>query len=208
MIILYQDNHVLAAVKPAGIPTQGENNSFEALVKAHSQKTFLYPVHRLDTPVSGIVLFATSSKALSRLNESLRNNLFTKTYLALVQGKPTPHSNTLTHSLFHDEFQHKAILSKHPKAKQCQLCYETITSYHNSSLLKINLITGRYHQIRAQLSAINHPVLGDAKYNSHQPFPQGIALHHSSLSFPHPTLKNIITLSAPLPDYFKGASPP
>lgn len=202
MIILYQDNHLLAASKPPGIPTQGEVNSFEALVKAYSQKTFIQPVHRIDTPVSGIVLFATSSKALSRLQESLRNNLFTKTYHALVQGKPNPSRNTITHSLYHDEIQRKAILSNHPKAKLCHLSYETLNHNNTSSLLKINLITGRYHQIRAQLNAIKHPILGDTKYNSSHPFHHGIALHHSSLSFPHPTLKDIITIQSPLPDYF------
>lgn len=200
IVILYQDNHVLAAVKPAGIPTQGEENSFEVMVKEHIQKKFVQPVHRIDTPVSGIVLFALSSKALSRLQESMRNKQLVKSYIAMVEGHPDPKNATLTHMLYHDEKQHKAFVSSHAQAKQCQLTYETLETFSTTSLLKINLITGRYHQIRAQLSAIGHPILGDAKYRSSRLFSGGIALRSQFLSFPHPTLKHVIELSAPFPE--------
>ncbi|HPE85652.1 MAG: RluA family pseudouridine synthase [Chlamydiia bacterium] len=185
--VLFEDNHLLIVEKPAGVLTQGNQNE-DGLEELLRQKhRFLHCVHRLDKPVSGIVVFAKSSKALSRLNVSQRESLWTKKYLARVEGRLSG-SGTLKHHLIHGD--HRAEI--HPEGKLSILDY-TVLEEGDTTLLEITLRTGRYHQIRAQLSAIGHPILGDHKYGS-QSAAQAIALHHSFLSFPHPVKPELITI--------------
>ncbi len=209
MHILYEDNHLLAVNKPAGLATQSSehnSNSLEEEAKAYikeakqkPQGVYLHAIHRLDKPTSGVVLFAKTSKSLSRLQEMMRKHEMKKIYLALVEGTLKNPKGTLRHNLIHDE--HKAIVSS--AGKPCELHYETVATIDGNTLVAIELITGRYHQIRAQFQAIHHPVLGDKKYGCHKPFHSDtIALHHHSLTFTHPVTHALLEIKAPLPSYW------
>ncbi len=208
--ILYEDNHLLVVNKPAGILTQPSGTQQENLedickqwIKEHYHKpgqVFLEAVHRLDKPVSGIVIFARTSKALSRLNASMRAQKLHKVYLALIEGVPDQLDGTLEHYLLHDDYQSQVVSQDTPNAKFCRLHYRVIQQHKKYALLEVVLETGRYHQIRAQLAASGFPVVGDMKYHSHEAYvPNTIALHHSALQFPHPTQEKIIDIQAPLP---------
>lgn len=183
---LFEDNHLLIIDKPAGMLTQGANNEAgleELLQKKHR---FLRCIHRIDAPVSGIVVFAKSSKALSRLSASLRDKQWSKIYIARIEGI-LKGSNTLEHNLLHGD--RKAIVD--PSGKKSILKYQVL----ESGLVQIELITGRYHQIRAQFSAIGHPIVGDLKYGATQNATRGpktIDLHHQRLCFPHPITKELV----------------
>lgn len=203
--ILFEDNHLLAVVKPPMCPTQptptGEK-SLEDMAKAYIKEkyqkpgnVFLHAVHRLDKAASGIVLFAKTSKALSRLQEMMREYTIEKEYLALVEGALKKKSGTLEHLLLHGD--HRALV--HPDGKKSVLHYEVIEEGNNSSLLRIQLITGRYHQIRAQLAHIGHPIIGDSKYGSHVPFQHGICLFHNKMQFLHPVTKEKTIIDLPAP---------
>ena len=173
---LYEDNHIIAVYKPAGVLVQGDKSGDKSLmdeVKEYLKEKYKKPgnvflglVHRLDRPVSGIVLFAKTSKGASRLSEQFRNNEINKTYYAVVEGKLESKRGKLVHFLKKDEESRKAIVSKSPGQDydESELEYELIKSNGKYSLVKINLITGRFHQIRAQFSAMGHPVAGDRKY--------------------------------------------
>lgn len=202
--VLYLDNHLLAVNKPAPLLTQSNKSdapNLEALsrewVKKRYQKrgnVFLHPIHRLDKSVSGIVLFARTSKALSRLNAQIRDRAVQKIYFAQVEGQLHPHKKTLKHTLIHGS--HHAHIS--PLGKEALLSYTIHKSYPFSTLVEIVLHTGRYHQIRAQCAHIGHPIIGDGRYGSVHNSSQ-IALHHSKMIFTHPTLKKkIVVLSQPL----------
>lgn len=188
MEVIYEDNHILIAHKPEGIPTQegGLEEQAKAWIKDKYKKpgaVFLHPVHRLDKVASGLVLFARTSKALSRLQAQMREQKIKKTYIAYVEGTPTPAEATLEHFLEHGN--HKAIVS--PGGKRSLLYYRILETVKGISKLEINLITGRYHQIRAQLAAIGHPIVGDIKYGSRLAHTgPGIALQHVTLEFSHP----------------------
>lgn len=199
--ILFEDNHLLAVNKPANLATQpSEHNedNLEDRAKAYIKTTYekpgnvyLHPLHRLDKPTSGIVLFAKTSKALSRLQEAMRNQELKKTYLALVEGKVEPASGTLIHSLLHD--RHRALVSK--EGKKAILHYKVLREQASKSLVEVQLETGRYHQIRAQFSASRHPIVGDLKYGAKVRFRENcIALHHWQLSFTHPITLQTITI--------------
>lgn len=210
--VLYQDNHVLVAVKPAGMPTQKTPNGqegFEDLCKRWLQEqtgkpsVFLHVVHRLDSPVGGIVLMARTSKALSRLQESMRQNKLVKRYTAQVDNPPKQTQGVLRHYLFHDEKRFMALVvpQSHRNAKEAVLNYNVVATTVEYTTLEVELKTGRYHQIRAQLAAIGSPIIGDAKYGSQKRYKNGaIALWHTYLAFPHPTLDKIIEVS------YKGTS--
>lgn len=210
--ILYEDNHLIAVEKPAGLltqPTNLQNESLETLVKAWIKEKYQKPgnvflgiIHRLDKPVSGIVLFAKTSKALSRMNTSMRSREMQKTYSALVEGRPPKEKDTLEHFLIHDEHFAQISQANAPEAKLARLHYEVLHRKGNTTLLKINLETGRYHQIRAQCAAIGCPIVGDLKYGSHNPLPgKIIALHHNLLQFKHPITHTPVSIESPLPDY-------
>jgi len=198
--VLYEDNHLIAVCKPAGLLTQetAENhesleNQVKAWIKDKYQKpgnVFLGVIHRLDRPVSGIVLFAKTSKALSRLNEAIRSRSMQKTYHALVEGRPAQESATLEHWLIHDDYRAQVCMRAEPDAKKARLHYKTLKRNPDTTLLEVILETGRYHQIRAQCAAIGHPIVGDAKYGSRRTFAEGaIALHHYQLKLEHPITK-------------------
>jgi 23S rRNA pseudouridine1911/1915/1917 synthase len=199
--ILYEDNHLLAANKPAGLLTQPNEDSTDSLEeqgKAYLKKkyhkkgnVFLHPIHRLDKPVSGIVLFARTSKALSRLNAEMRARTLTKIYTAKVEGHLKKKSGELRHYLTHGS--HRAHVSK--SGKKAILSYTVKKELTHSTLVEITLYTGRYHQIRAQFAHIGHPLLGDAKYGAKQKSSR-LALHHSQLIFTHPIAKQPLTITS------------
>ena len=202
---IYSDNHLLVIEKPAEIPTQPD---FTEMAKAWVKKkynkpgnVFLHPIHRLDRVVSGLVLFARTSKALSRLQEMMRDRKIEKIYHALVEGDLPEEEGRLVHHLLHGSF--RAEVSKN--GKEAILDYKVLRHEKNATLLEINLLTGRYHQIRAQLGDIGCPVLGDEKYGSKRKWPHGIALHHSEMRFEHPVTKESLVLKVN-PYSFKSAA--
>ncbi len=208
--ILYIDNHLLVVNKPSDCLTQPSpicNDSLETWAKDWLKETmkkpgnvFLEAVHRLDRPVSGVVLFARTSKALSRLHASSRQKEFRKIYYAVVEGIPARLSGRLVHQLRHDRMHARLSEVTDKRSKEAVLEYEVVSSNGGNSLLKIELVTGRYHQIRAQLSAIGNPVAGDEKYGARPLSHKSIALHHRSLTFIHPVRKVEQTVVAPVPD--------
>jgi 23S rRNA pseudouridine1911/1915/1917 synthase len=201
--ILFCDNHVLIAAKPAGLLTQPDKTdrpSLEGFAKDWVKKqykkpgnVFLHCIHRIDRPVSGLVIFARTSKALSRLNELSRAKEIRRFYRAEVEGILSQKEGTLEHYLIHGE--HRALLSKEgsSEAKKATLTYRVHERKEHSTLVDIELDTGRYHQIRAQLSAIGHPVLGDKKYGSKIGDGQFIHLTCTDLQFPHPVTKELLS---------------
>ncbi len=225
--VLYEDNHLLVVNKPGGIPTQPSGTdqiNLESMAKEWIKHTyqkpgnvFLEALHRLDKPVSGVVAFAKTSKALSRLNASMRNKDTQKMYWALVEVPNQAAVKQLTQNpqkllenyLLHDDFKASVASVGTQAAKLAQLHYSLIHFHlhETQALLQISLLTGRYHQIRAQLSHIHLPIIGDAKYGSKTPFHSGaIALHHRQLQFPHPTTQKLLTIEAPLPQYWPALS--
>lgn len=196
--ILYEDNHLLAVNKPAGIPTQPsptDPTSLETLLKAFIKQrdhkpgnVFLHALHRLDKPASGIVLFAKTQKCLSRVSALLRTKSYVKTYTALIEGKKPPNVTLVTHYLSHGEHRAEICTPDDENAKKAELRITQVRPLQqNVWEVTIDLLTGRYHQIRAQLSALGFPIIGDTKYGSQKPFGKNaIALHHTELSFQHP----------------------
>ncbi len=207
--IVFCDNHLLVAQKPCGLPTQpppGEGGeSLEDFAKAWVKKTyhkpgnvFLHALHRLDKPVSGLVLFARTSKALSRLNEQQRAQEIQRIYGAEVEGILPFKEGKLDHYLIHKE--HRAVLAKagDKEAKHARLTFQVIQFREHSTLVKIELETGRYHQIRAQFSAIGHPIIGDGRYGAQEP-QDAIHLHCTDLELEHPVTKETLQFQSPLP---------
>ena len=216
--ILYLDNHLIAVRKPAGILTQSDDSGGVSLmdqvkdwIKTEYKKpgkVFLGLVHRLDRPVSGIVVFARTSKGASRLSEQFRNNTTKKIYRALVEGIPQPQQDSLTHYLRKEKSLKATVFPRAtPNTKEALLDYEVIETLQNTSLLDIHLHTGRFHQIRAQLAFIGHPIVGDKKYGAHSALPQGqIALHALRMLFNHPTSKEEIIIDCPPPKNWPTAN--
>lgn len=213
MEVLYQDNHIIIVNKAPGEIVQGDKTGDEPLsesvkqwIKEHSNKpgnVFLGVVHRLDRPVGGVVMFAKTSKALSRLNEMLRNGEIHKTYWAVTANRPDPDEATLTHYITSTERNNKSYASAKPvkDAKEARLHYRLLSSSDRYHLVEINLMTGRKHQIRVQMSAIGCPIKGDLKYGARRSNPDGsILLLARRLQFIHPVSKLPIDVTAPLPD--------
>lgn len=193
---IYCDNHILVLEKPPGVATQPDFHDFaKSYIKeayAKPGNVFLEPIHRLDKPVGGLVLFARTSKALSRMNEAMRQKKLKKIYHAWVEGI-TEEEGTLRHFLTHGEF--RALID--PNGKEAILHFKRLKTRGNSSLVEIELETGRYHQIRAQFAAIGHPVIGDQKYGAKQK-KEKIALYHHQMTFSHPISKEEITCRSTL----------
>ncbi len=166
-------------------------------------KVFLGLVHRLDRPVSGIVVFARTSKGASRLSEQFRKQTTKKTYRALVEGTPQPPQASLKHYLRKEKSLKATVVPRAtPNAKEALLDYEVIETLQNTSLVDIHLHTGRFHQIRAQRAFIGHPIVGDKKYGAHSALPEGqIALHALRMLFNHPTSKEEIIIDCPPPHW-------
>ncbi|MBM4152943.1 MAG: RNA pseudouridine synthase [Kiritimatiellaceae bacterium] len=208
--VLHHDNHLLAVNKPSGLLTQPSGTDKDNLedrskawikeVKNKPGNVFLHAVHRLDQVVSGVVLFACTDKALSRLNADMREHKFTKIYHAVVSGTPPQTEGTLRHFLIHDDYRAEVAKAGDRDARECRLDYRTIRSVRNQTLLEIQLHTGRYHQIRAQLAAVGCPIIGDEKYGSRIKMPHGdIALHHARLTVSHPVTKAEMVFEAAHP---------
>lgn len=216
--VLYEDNHLIGVNKPAGWLVQADETGDTPLseyvktyIKLRYNKpgaVFLGIIHRLDRPVSGVNLFARTSKGLSRMNELFRQRDIRKTYLAITRKRPEPLMGTLTHYLSKDTeknvvqaYEFMSNRAKKDKARKAILSYEMIGEKENLVLLKVALETGRPHQIRAQLSQIGCPILGDAKYDSDYALGDAsIALHAYRLEFVHPVKKEPVKITAPLPD--------
>ena len=208
--IIYEDNHILALNKPPGLLTQPSgktDNSLEAQAKAWIKRSkdkpgevFLHAVHRLDKPVSGVVLFARTSKALSRMNEQMRGKGIIKTYHAVITHELPGPEGTLMHHLRHSRMRSVVASSKENGARMALLTYRIVEQRNGMSLVEIILETGRYHQIRAQLAASGCPVLGDTHYRGRKwPHKDSIALHHRKMKFNHPTLNTWVEIEAPYP---------
>ena len=214
--VLYEDNHLIAVYKLAGILVQGDASGEKCLMdevkeylKNKYQKpgnVFLGLIHRLDRNVEGIVLFAKTSKGASRLSEQWREHTVEKIYHAVVSGKPKKDTDTLMHWLSKNEDTNKTTVYSQPRAGAlpAQLSYTCVASNGVHSLLKITLGTGRSHQIRAQLSFANLPILGDTKYGGESgPTNHFIALAATSLSFNVATGKQRKTITVPIPQSWK-----
>lgn len=207
--VIFCDNHLLIAKKPEGMSSQDhgkDQNNLTDLMKEWVRKkflkpgkVFLEPIHRLDQVASGLVLFARTSKALSRLQEQMREKAIKKFYLALVSGEVVEGKHTLVDFLLHDEYKARIVPSSHKEGKRAELSYETIGKSKKGTLLYVELITGRYHQIRVQLAHHGYPIVGDRKYGSTAPWQgDGIALHHTCITFAHPITKESVKFfSAP-----------
>lgn len=210
--VLYEDNHLLVINKPAGVLVQGDITGDVPLVEVAKEyigkkynkpgAVFLGVVHRLDRPVSGVVVFARTSKALERMNKQFREKQTQKTYWALVNNKPKQAEGTLVHWLVKDEKKNKttAYKNEHPEGARSELSYKLLRERSGYFLLEITPVTGRPHQIRVQLASMGCPIIGDVKYGSKIPSPDGsIALHANQLQFLHPVKNDPISISARRP---------
>jgi len=220
--VIYEDNHLLILNKPAGVLVQGDKTGDtplvemgKAYIKSKFQKpgeVFLGVVHRLDRPVSGLVVFARTSKALERMNKLFREKETTKTYYAIVNTCPSERQGVLVHWLRKDEKKNKttAFKKETENALRSELSYEVIARVDNGWLLKVNPLTGRPHQIRVQLASMGCVIKGDVKYGDTTPNTDGsIYLHARRLAFIHPVKKEPVEFEAPFPDYglWKRVSP-
>ena len=212
MQVLYEDNHIIVVYKESGEIVQGDktgdkplSETIKAWIKEKYAKpgnVFLGVVHRLDRPVSGLVVFAKTSKALSRLNDMFRKGEVRKTYWAMEQTLQAEPEGTLTNWLVRNEKQNKSYAYDHevPNGKKAILKYKTVGQTEHYTLLEVNLLTGRHHQIRCQLSAIGCPIKGDLKYGARRSNPDGsISLLSRTVEFIHPVSKENISVVSPLP---------
>ncbi len=211
--VLFEDNHILAVNKPSGALAQGDKTGDQPLVevaKAYLKEKYNKPgdvflgiPHRLDRPTSGVLLFARTSKSLSRLNAMFKAKEIKKTYWAVVKKRPAKEQDTLVHYLFKNQQKNKTTAKTKPfgKALESELSYEVIGASNHYTLLEINPRTGRHHQIRAQLSAIGSPIKGDTKYGFDRPNPdRSIHLHARRVQFIHPVRKEELLIEAPVPN--------
>ena len=212
MTVVYEDNHIIVVNKTSSEIVQGDKTGDTPLSEtvkeyikekyAKSGNVFLGVTHRLDRPVSGLVVFAKTSKALSRLNDMFRLGEVKKTYWAIVKERPEELEGELTHWLVRNEKQNKSYAydKERPNSKKAILRYKLIGHSQNYHLLEVDLQTGRHHQIRCQLAKMGCPIKGDLKYGSPRSNPDGsICLHARRVTFVHPVSKELIDLVAPLP---------
>ena len=211
MEVIYDDNHIIVVNKTVSEIVQGDKTGDEPLsesVKRYLKEKYAKPgnvflgvVHRLDRPVSGLVVFAKTSKALTRLNEMFRNGEVEKTYWAVVRQRPEQEEGELVHYLVRNEKMNKSFAYNKEvrNSKKAVLHYRLLGCSQNYSLLEVNLMTGRHHQIRCQLAKIGCPIKGDLKYGFPRSNPDGgISLHARRVRFIHPVSKKMIDLTAPL----------
>ena len=213
MTVVYEDNHIIVVNKTASEIVQADktgdtplSETVKQYLKEKYQKpgnVFLGVTHRLDRPVSGLVIFAKTSKALTRLNEMFRAGEVKKTYWAVVKNAPKESEGELVHFLVRNEKQNKSYAydKEVPNSKKAVLDYRLIGRSENYYLLEVDLKTGRHHQIRCQLAKMGCPIKGDLKYGSPRSNPDGsICLHARRVRFVHPVSKKLIELKAPLPE--------
>lgn len=212
MTVVYEDNHIIVVNKTASEIVQAdktEDTPLSETVKQYLKEKYQKPgnvfigvTHRLDRPVSGLVIFAKTSKALTRLNEMFRTNAVKKTYWAVVKNAPKEPEGELVHFLVRNEKQNKsyAYEKEVPNSKKAVLDYRLIARSDHYYLLEVDLKTGRHHQIRCQLAKMGCPIKGDLKYGAQRSNPDGsICLHARRVRFVHPVSKELIELEAPLP---------
>ncbi len=206
--ILYEDNHLLVVHKPAGLLTQGDKTGDATALEAGKEyirrtankpgAVFLGLVHRIDRPVSGVLVFARTSKAASRLAKSFHDREVEKTYLAVVLGKLRNNEGELEGFIERTHLRSRLAKTESARAKRAALSYRVLAAHGELSLLEVIPHTGRHHQIRLQLSHAGHPVAGDLKYGARQALPdKSIALHAARISFPHPVKDEVVSFSAP-----------
>ena len=213
MTVLYEDNHLIVVNKSVSEIVQGDKTGDTPLCDTLKQwlkekyakpgNVFVGVTHRLDRPVSGAVVFAKTSKALTRLNEMFRKGEVRKSYWAIVQQAPEREADELTHYLVRNEKLNKSVAydAPRPDAKQAVLAYRTMARGDKYTLLEVELKTGRHHQIRCQLAKIGSPIKGDLKYGARRSNPDGgISLHARRITFVHPVSKQLIDIVAPVPD--------
>lgn len=213
MEVIYEDNHLIAVNKTCNEIVQGDKTGdtpLSDMLKAWLKEKYCKPgnvfvgvTHRLDRPVSGVVLFAKTSKALPRMNDMFRNGEVKKTYWAIVKNRPPQEEGELVHWLVRNEKQNKsfAYTSEKPDSKKAVLHYKLIAISDNYCLLEIDLKTGRHHQIRCQLAKMGCPIKGDLKYGADRSNKDGgISLHSRSAEFIHPVSKQPVRIVAPVPD--------
>ena len=212
MTVVYEDNHIIVVNKTASEIVQGDktgdtplSETVKEYLKVKYNKpgnVFIGVTHRLDRPVSGLVVFAKTSKALSRLNDMFRLGEVKKTYWAIVKERPKELEGELIHWMVRNEKQNKSYAydTEKPNSKKAILRYKLIGHSQNYHLLEVDLQTGRHHQIRCQLAKMGCPIKGDLKYGSPRSNPDGsICLHARRVRFIHPVSKEMIDLTAPLP---------
>ena len=207
--IIYEDNHLLVVEKKVNVPVQQDSSNDEdllSILKKYIKEKYDKPgnvylglVHRLDRPVGGIMVFAKTSKAASRLSEQIRENKVKKTYLAVVYGK-LKEKAVLKDKILKNHKTNTVQISE--KGKEASLDYELISKKENLNLVEIHLHTGRSHQIRIQFSSRNNPLFGDQRYNKNAVPGEQIALFASSLEFIHPVTKEKMVFKLPLPDRY------
>lgn len=212
LTIYHEDNHILLVEKPAGLLSQGDlSGDLDILtlakyhIKSRDKKpgnVYIGLVHRLDRPVSGVMVLAKTSKAAGRLSLQFRERQVTKIYWAVVEGVLDAESGELRHRLKKNrEMRKTMVVGPHDTGKDAVLRYRVLGAENSKSLVEIQLVTGLSHQIRAQFSAVGHPVVGDRKYNGKTPFKKGkIALHAHSLTIGHPVNKKPITATSETPE--------
>ena len=212
MTVVYEDNHIIIVNKTASEIVQGDKTGDVPLSETVKQylkekyhkpgNVFIGVTHRLDRPVSGLVVFAKTSKALSRLNEMFKNSEVKKTYWAIVKQTPAETEGELVNYLVRNEKQNKSYAydTEKPGSKKAILHYRLIARSDNYSLLEVDLKTGRHHQIRCQLAKMGCPIKGDLKYGFPRSNPDGsICLHARRVRFVHPVSKELIDVVAPVP---------
>ena len=211
--VLYEDNHLIVAIKPAGVLSQSDGSNapdmltiLKAYIKDKYQKpgeVYLGLVHRLDRPVSGVMVFARTSKAASRLSEQIRTRRVEKIYRCVVNGV-LEGEGRLENFISKDEASNTVTVSdvEKPGFKASYLDYRALASKDGMTLVEVKLGTGRSHQIRAQMAHAGHPLIGDQKYGKKDERTKDIALEAYKLSFEHPVKREFITFEAPVPDIF------
>jgi 23S rRNA pseudouridine1911/1915/1917 synthase len=213
MKVLYEDNHIIVINKKAGEIVQGDKTGDASLCDTMKQyikekyckpgNVFIGLPHRLDRPVSGVVVFAKTSKALERLNEMFRDGKIDKRYWAIVKDVPAEPERELTHWIVRNEKLNKSFVHQKEvkNSKRATLRYKVIAASRMYNLVEVELLTGRHHQIRCQLAAIGCPIKGDLKYGAKRSNPDGsISLHARSVKFIHPVSKQLIEITAPVPE--------
>jgi 23S rRNA pseudouridine1911/1915/1917 synthase len=202
-ILCYKTNQFLAFNKPSGLPVQAkEGTSLHQFANGYAKRA-LHLIHRIDQPVSGLVLFARNAKAAAAISAQFAEGVITRKYLAVVSDKPEKEEDTLTHFLAHNKKVNKSLITDATdvEAKESTLKYRYLKSSDSYHLLEIELVSGRHHQIRAQLAAAGLPVKGDVKYGARRANKdRSIHLHAAEMIFTHPVSKEKIHLTAPVPD--------